>query len=131
MEKPSILIIDDNLQLRSYIADLLSDEFSITLAADGLEGLTKASESVPDAVICDVMMPTMNGMEFCKRLKSDIRTSHIPVLMLTACAEDIQRIEGYTSGADAYLTKPFQAPLLIARLKSLLENRKRSCGIGR
>lgn len=125
VEKPSILIIDDNLQLRSYIADLLSDEFSITLAADGLEGLTKASESVPDAVICDVMMPTMNGMEFCKRLKSDIRTSHIPVLMLTACAEDIQRIEGYTSGADAYLTKPFQAPLLIARLKSLLENRKR------
>lgn len=124
-EKPSVLIIDDNSQLRAYTASLLADKFEISLASDGIEGLTKAVETIPDAVICDVMMPVMNGMELCKKLKSDIRTSHIPVLMLTACADDIQRIEGYNCGADAYLTKPFHATLLIARLQSLLDNRKR------
>lgn len=124
-ERSTILVIDDNVQLRTYIAALLSDKFDVMLAGDGREGLDKAVETVPDAAICDVMMPVMDGMEFCKKLKTDIRTSHIPVLMLTACADDIQRIEGYKCGADAYLTKPFQANLLLARLQSLLDNRKR------
>ena len=80
---------------------------------------------VPDVVVCDVMMPVMDGIECCKRLKSELQTSHIPVLMLTAYAMDEQRIQGYDSGADSYLTKPFNAKLLLARIRNLIDNRKR------
>ena len=80
---------------------------------------------VPDAIICDVMMPVMDGMECCRRLKSEVQTSHIPVMMLTAYAMDEQKIRGYECGADSYILKPFSAQLLRARLRNLLDNRHR------
>ena len=84
-----------------------------------------ASKYVPDLIICDVMMPVMDGLEFCRRIKQEITTSHIPVLMLTACTMDEQRTEGYESGADGYLAKPFTSRMLIMRCRNLIENRKR------
>lgn len=80
---------------------------------------------VPDAIICDVMMPVMDGMECCRRLKSELQTSHIPVMMLTAYAVDEQKIKGYECGADSYISKPFSAQLLTVRLRNLIENRQR------
>lgn len=91
----------------------------------GLEGIQQAMKYVPDVIICDVMMPIMDGMECCRHLKSEIQTSHIPVIMLTAYAADEQKIKGYECGADSYLSKPFNARLLTVRLRNLIENRHR------
>ena len=90
-----------------------------------LKQLLDALKYVPDAIVCDVMMPVMDGMECCRRLKSELQTSHIPVILLTAYAMDEHRIEGYECGADSYLTKPFKGQMLAARLHNLLENRRR------
>ncbi|MEE0978841.1 MAG: substrate-binding domain-containing protein, partial [Muribaculaceae bacterium] len=106
-EKPLMLLIDDNSDIRSMIRELLADLYRIIEAPNGKEGLRMASKYVPDLIICDVMMPVMDGLEFCRRIKQEITTSHIPVLMLTACTMDEQRTEGYESGADGYLAKPF------------------------
>ena len=92
-------------------------------ASDGKRGLELAREAIPDLVISDIMMPVMDGLEFCNRLKSDRTTSHIPVILLTARSMDDQRIEGYQNGADAYITKPFTSDLLLARIKNLLSSR--------
>lgn len=123
--KPLILVIDDNSEVRSYIRYLLQEEYRIREAVDGREGLEMAAACVPDAILCDVMMPVMDGMECCRRLKEDMRTSHIPVMMLTAYAQDEQKIEGYDCGADSYIAKPFSAPLLKSRLHNLLEGRRK------
>lgn len=123
-DRQKILVIDDNADIRHLLKELLADEYSVVTAADGVEGLKKAAQYVPDLIICDVMMPEMDGTECCRRLKSDISTSHIPVLMLTACAMDEQRIEGYGVGADGYLSKPFNSGVLMARIKNLISNRK-------
>ena len=123
-DKSLVQVIDDNGEVRSYIRYLLQEEYRIQEAADGREGLDMAVASVPDAIICDVMMPVMDGMECCRRLKEDVRTSHIPVMMLTAYAQDEQKIEGYDCGADSYIAKPFSAPLLKSRLRNLLESRR-------
>jgi DNA-binding response OmpR family regulator len=104
---------------------LLKDEYAVIQSADGKSGLERAIKEVPDLVICDVMMPVMDGLEFCKRLKQEVATSHIPVLMLTARTMEEQRAEGYEYGADAYITKPFNNKVLISRVRNLLENRKR------
>ncbi len=124
-EKPTLLVIDDNHDIQSLIEAELGGIYNVLLASDGLQGLKMASKYVPDLVICDVMMPVMDGMETVKRLKEEISTSHIPVLMLTACAMDSQRVEGYDSGADAYLSKPFNLDVLAARCRNLLASRKR------
>ncbi|MBD5269366.1 MAG: substrate-binding domain-containing protein [Bacteroides sp.] len=124
-EKPLLLLVEDNPDMRTLISGILGDEYNVACAADGKEGLRTATRYVPDLVITDVMMPIMNGMEFCTRLKNEISTSHIPVLMLTACTLDSQRIEGYTSGADGYLEKPFDAEMLRIRCRNLIENRRR------
>lgn len=121
----SILVVDDNEDVRGYIASVVGADYSVIEAADGAEGLEKAVKHVPDLIICDVMMPVMDGMEMCRRVKAETATSHIPVLMLTAMAQDGQRAEGYDCGADAYLTKPFSSKLLLARIRNLLENRSR------
>ena len=94
-------------------------------ASNGQEGLDLAIAQVPDAILCDVMMPVMDGMTCCRALKSDLHTSHIPVMMLTAYAQDEQKIEGYDCGADSYIAKPFSAPLLKSRLRNLLEGRRK------
>ena len=101
----------------------------MTEAEDGQQGLALANEIVPDLIVSDVMMPVMNGLEFCQRIKSSMATSHIPVILLTARALSKHQVEGYESGADAYITKPFSADVLLARIDNLLKNRLRLKGI--
>ena len=123
--KPIALIIDDNQDIRLFLRTLLADKYRVLSAADGQEGLRKAQETVPDIIICDVMMPVMDGLECCRRLKTTSATSHIPVLMLTACSMDEQRVRGLEEGADAYIAKPFSSAVLLAQMESLISNRAR------
>lgn len=124
-DKPRLLVIDDNPDIRNLVSEILGEEYEIHQAADGREGLAKAARLVPDIIICDIMMPVMDGLECCRRIKEEVSTSHIPVVMLTACSLDEQRVEGYESGADGYIAKPFSGEVLKARCRSLLQNRKR------
>ena len=124
-DRPLVLIIDDNRDIQQLVGALLSDRYNIITAPNGREGVRMASKYVPDLIICDVMMPVMDGMECCRRIKAEITTSHIPVLMLTACSMDEQRVQGYDSGADGYLAKPFSNDVLQSRCTSLITNRKR------
>ena len=119
----TILIVDDNADVRAYLRSILQDKYQINEAADGQQGLALANEIVPDLIVSDVMMPVMNGLEFCHRVKDNTATSHIPVILLTARALSQHQIEGYESGADAYITKPFSADLLLARISNLLASR--------
>lgn len=123
--KPTILIIDDNEDIKKLITELLGDSYNILYAGEGKQGVRLAAKYVPDLIICDVMMPVMNGLECCKIIKQEISTSHIPVLMLTACSMDEQRVESYECGADGYLSKPFNGSMLAVRCSNLIENRKR------
>lgn len=123
-ELATVLIVDDNADMRAYLRTLLLDRYYVIEAADGQSGLKLAVESVPDIVVSDVMMPVMDGLTFCTRLKQHEATSHIPVLMLTARSSEQQHIEGLQTGADAYMTKPFSADLLLANISSLLNNRQ-------
>ncbi|MBQ2128182.1 MAG: response regulator, partial [Prevotella sp.] len=123
-ELPNILIVEDNGDMRRYLRTLLANRFYVLEASDGQNGLKLARESVPDLIISDVMMPVMDGLQLCKHLKEDFITSHIPVILLTARSEEHQQMEGYESGADAYLTKPFSATLLISRIDNLLATRR-------
>lgn len=120
-----VLIVEDNSDFRAYVAGELSAEFDVRQAEDGEDGLQKAHRYHPDIIVCDVMMPKMDGFELCKRLKNDIETSHIPIILLTARADDDVRREGYESGADAYLSKPFNMEVLLARIRNLVEERRR------
>lgn len=122
---PSLLIIDDTPDIRMLIRTLLGREYNILEAPNGEQGIRVATKYIPDLIICDVMMPGIGGMECVKRLKNEIATSHIPVLMLTACSLDEQRTDGFISGADAYLAKPFNLELLKAQCESLIKNRER------
>ncbi len=121
----TVLVIDDSSDVRKYIKSILADHYTVLEASDGLTGLQMALKYVPDAIICDVRMPVMDGLECCRKLKSEMQTSHIPVMMLTACAIDEQRISGYEHGADSYISKPFSSRLLLVRLKNLIDNYKR------
>ncbi len=121
---PLILVIDDHDDIREYVSESLN-EGTVMEAARALDGLELAREHVPDAIISDVMMPGMDGIEFCRQIRSDTRTSHIPVILLTARADAESRMEGLSAGADDYLDKPFRAKELNARLSSLLRTRER------
>lgn len=123
-DKPTLLIIDDNNDIRQYERTLLQDRYFVLEAADGREGLEVARKEVPDLVVCDVMMPVMDGLEFTEQLKTNLATSHIPVIMLTAKNLDEQRAEGYEHGADSYITKPFHSKVLMARIDNLLRQRQ-------
>ena len=122
--KPTILVIDDNNDIRQYEHTLLQDDYIVLEAVDGKEGLEIAKKEVPDLVICDVMMPVMDGLEFTEQLKTITATSHIPVIMLTAKNLEEHRAEGYEHGADSYITKPFHSKVLLARIENLLKQRK-------
>ena len=123
-EKPEILVVDDNADVRTLLKTILQEQYHVTLADNGETGLKEAQRLVPDLIVSDVMMPVMDGLEMCRKIKSDTITCHIPVLMLTARTLEEHRVEGYAHGADAYLTKPFSAPLLLARISNLLSTRK-------
>lgn len=124
-DNPVLLVIDDNRDIQQLIRQLLGSDYNIITAGNGKDGVRMAAKYTPDLVVCDVMMPVMDGLECCRRIKSEVSTSHIPVLMLTACSMDEQRIQGYDSGADGYLSKPFNADVLRSRCASLIANRKR------
>ena len=122
---PLLLIVEDNDDIRQYIADSLGEDYRILQAADGAEGVRMAKEHMPDIIVSDIMMPVMNGIELTRQLKGDICTSHIPIILLTAKDAEEDKLEGYDSGADSYLTKPFTAKLLESRIKNLLTSRRR------
>lgn len=122
-ERPLVLIIDDNNGMRAYLRSILQDKYNVSEATNGEQGLEKARREVPKLVVCDVMMPVMDGLEFTKRLKKDTATSHIPVVLLTARSLSEQRKEGYDTGADSYITKPFSGQVLLSRIENLLRSR--------
>ena len=124
-DKPEVLIIDDNIDIRTYLRSVLSEKYNVSEAADGKAGLELARKIVPDIVLSDIMMPVMDGLAFCQQLKTDKAISHIPVILLTARSLDEQRAEGYEHGADAYLSKPFSLRLLLSRIDNLIESRKK------
>ncbi|MDT0678101.1 hybrid sensor histidine kinase/response regulator transcription factor [Autumnicola musiva] len=122
--KKTLLIVEDNIELRAYIKQELEATYKIVLAENGREGLEQAKKYMPDVVITDVIMPVMNGYEFCSFLKKDLKTSHIPVLMLTAKAMTDDWVEGLEAGADVYLNKPFEMKIMRSNLKQLITNRE-------
>lgn len=122
-DRPLVLIIDDNNGMRVYLRSILQDHYNVSEAVNGQQGLERARREVPKLVVCDVMMPVMDGLEFTRRLKADTATSHIPVILLTARSLSEQREEGYGTGADSYLTKPFTGSLLLARIDNLIHSR--------
>ncbi|MDN3669515.1 two-component regulator propeller domain-containing protein [Echinicola jeungdonensis] len=121
---PLILVVDDNADIRAYIEINFNSDYRVILATNGNEGLEKAIDRIPDLVISDIMMPDLNGLQLCSKLKSDERTSHIPVILLTARQSDDSKMEGYETGADAYVTKPFNTTVLRAQVNNLLEQRR-------
>lgn len=123
--KPAVLIVDDSEDVRKYLTGLLKNEYDIFIASNGEEGISVAAEKMPDIIISDIMMPSMDGMEFCRRIKSEWQTSDIPVILLTAKASFESRIEGLETGADDYLTKPFNSIELFTRIRNLLVQRER------
>lgn len=122
-ERPLVLIIDDNNGMRAYLRSILQDKYNVSEATNGEQGLEKARREVPKLVVCDVMMPVMDGLEFTKRLKADTATSHIPVVLLTARSLSEQRKEGYDTGVDSYITKPFSGQVLLSRIENLMRSR--------
>jgi signal transduction histidine kinase/DNA-binding response OmpR family regulator len=124
-ELPDVLIVDDNRDMLDFLAHQLGNEYDVWRAIDGKHALEIAHERIPDIIISDVMMPVMNGFELCEALKNDIRTDHIPVILLTAMAGTEHRIEGLQAAADDYVQKPFSSAELLARMANLIENRRR------
>lgn len=124
-DRPKILVIDDNPEICSYVRLIFEERFLVLEAENGLLGYKLAMKHVPDLIISDVMMPEMDGVELCRKLKSEISTSHIPIILLTACSLDEQRVEGLESGADDYISKPFNVKILEVRVQNLIDNRKR------
>jgi len=122
---PIVLIVEDNVEVREYLQMVLSNNFRVYTAANGLEGFNKAIETMPDLVLSDIMMPVMSGVEFCQQLKTDQKTSHIPVVLLTARQSEELIIASYETGADDYIHKPFNTTTLIARIKNLIESRQK------
>ena len=120
-----LLIIDDNADIRGYIRSSFEDKFKVIAAADGEEGYKAATRYMPTVIVSDVMMPGMDGFELCRKLRADMHTSHIPIILLTAKASIQDREEGYAAGADSFITKPFSANLLAGRIDNILAGRKR------
>ena len=122
---PILLVVEDNNDIRDYITISMENNYHVLTATNGKEGMELANKYIPDIIISDVMMPEMDGIEFCKQIKRDIRTCHIPVILLTAKDSIQDKEDGYRSGADSYLTKPFSIRLLNSRILNLLETRKK------
>jgi signal transduction histidine kinase/DNA-binding response OmpR family regulator len=125
ISRPIVLIVEDNTDMRRYLKDSLENKYRILEAAEGESGHKIATDKIPDLIISDVMMPKMDGFEFCRNVKTDERISHIPVILLTARAAKDDKIEGLETGADDYISKPFNADVLKARVKNLIEQRRK------
>jgi len=123
-DKPVLLLVEDNDEFREYLKEVLKKDYQILEAANGKAGLEITLDKIPDLIVSDVMMPEMDGMELCRIIKSDNRISYIPVILLTARAEDEQQLQGYETGADAYVTKPFRLDILQVRIKNLIRQRE-------
>ena len=124
-DDPRVLIVEDNKEVAYYIGNVLrQDSYQVCYAADGQEGLEKARELLPDVVVTDLMMPRMDGLELCRRLREDERTSHISIIVITALADDADQLKGFEAGANAYLAKPFNDEILRIRVKKLLEQHR-------
>lgn len=123
--KPILLIVEDNEEIRNYIAESFAESFEVISAINGKDGKQHAFNRIPDIIVSDIMMPVMDGISLCKLLKEDVRTSHIPIILLTAKDSLQDKEEGYMVGADSYLTKPFSASLLHSRINNLLESRRK------
>jgi len=121
---PTIHIIEDNSDIRFQLVAELSNDYTILESENGLEGLKNAFREIPDLIISDISMPLMDGLEVCKKLKTDLRTSHIPIILLTALDSEDKKMEGFETGADDYLTKPFSSSILRVRIKNLIESRR-------
>ncbi len=124
-EAPMVLIVEDNEDLRYYIRETLQPFYHIMEAADGKGGFNIAVASIPDLILSDVMMPKLNGIDLCRKLKNNEKTAHIPIVLLTARASGKDKYEGLETGADDYLTKPFEATELLIRIKNLIESRRK------
>jgi signal transduction histidine kinase/DNA-binding response OmpR family regulator len=122
---PLILLIEDHKDVRKYIAGILEDRYRVIISQDGENGIEKAKENIPDLIISDVMMPIKNGYEVCLNLKTDEKTSHIPIILLTAKSDIENKIEGLQTKADDYVTKPFIPRELLARIENIVESRKK------
>ncbi|MCF7568457.1 ATP-binding protein [Sabulilitoribacter arenilitoris] len=122
--KPILLIIEDHFEIRNLIKNNFSNHFKVITSTNGLEGKEKAFDAIPDIIISDIMMPKLNGLELCKTLKSDSRTSHIPIILLTARGSHTFKVEGFEYGADDYVTKPFNIDVLNVRVKNLIKSRQ-------
>lgn len=122
--RPTVLVIDDNADIRHYVKTLLAEEYHVLDAPEAATGIRLAMKYVPDVIVSDVMMPGMDGVECCRRLKTELQTCHIPVILLTACSLDEQRIQGYNGGADSYISKPFNSQLLLSRIRNLIDSRR-------
>ena len=127
-DRTVLLVVEDNDDIRSYIKDSLTGDFEILTATNGREGIDVALERMPDIIVSDIMMPVTDGIELCRTLKRDARTSHIPIVLLTAKDTEDNKAEGYLHGADSYITKPFSVQLLKTRISNLLHNRERIAG---
>ena len=122
--KPSLLLIEDNEDFRYYLKDNLHKDYHVIEASNGVQGFERAIKNIPDLIVSDIMMPEMDGIQLCKKLKADPTTSHIPVILLTARAAEDQKIEGFGSGANDYITKPFNFEILQSRIKNLIHQRE-------
>lgn len=124
-DKPVVLVVEDNYDMCKFIQHILNKEYNVITADNGVDGLSKAKKFIPDIIISDVMMPGKDGFELCSLLKENVSTNHIPIILLTACSLDEQKLIGFESGADAYIPKPFNAHLLKIRVRKLIENRQK------
>jgi DNA-binding response OmpR family regulator len=123
-EKNVILVVEDHAEVRDYIRGALEPAYIVKEAVNGREGINKAKDIIPDLVISDIMMPKADGYELCRVLKNDISTSHIPIILLTAKASEESMVHGLETGADDYITKPFNTKILQARIKNLIDLRR-------
>ena len=124
-KQKTLLLVEDNMELRHFLTEQLGGKFSVLQAANGKEGADIALKKLPDLIVSDLMMPVLNGLEMCRRLKTDIQTSHIPIILLTARLSDESKIESYKAGADSYMAKPFTFEVLLACIEMLIEQQEK------